>query len=259
MKLNQILAAALVAAASVPAMASIGLPNTGNGELFLVVWDAADQVSYTKDLGIAMDSFDGNAALNFALDDANFLGFLGVANTTVSDLKFAVMAGDTVGSGTAAPKRLFTTVDRATTALGNQPMTTAVANMDTYANYQVTASLHTTHEGPVAVNGTSYDTAGNNAYFLAYNGPTLNNALVGWTNGNVVGTSAVFRSFSQNGTSGGTATIKSDFAGMWNVAQSAGAYTATYNVAAVPEADGVLMALAGFGAIAFVGRRRRLS
>lgn len=254
MKLNQILAAALVAAASVPAMASIGLPNTGNGELFLVVWDQADQVSYVKDLGIAQDSFDGSAALNFALDDANFLGFLGVANTTVSDLKFAVMAGDSAGT-----KRLFTTVDNAVTNLDNGRLTNSNAWMSTWANNQVTVSANTTHAGTAAVNGTSYDVSPNAAYFGASNGSTFQGQAVGWTNANLVGTEAVFRSFSSVGTGGGTATLKSDFAGTWNVTQTAGAYSATYSVAAVPEADGILMALAGFGAIGFVARRRRLS
>ncbi|MGK2899632.1 MAG: hypothetical protein ACSLE9_13255 [Burkholderiaceae bacterium] len=251
MKLNQILAAALVAAASVPAMASIGLPNTGNGELFLVVWDQADAVSYVKDLGIAMDSFDSNAALNFALDDANFLGFLGVANTTVSDLKFSVIAGDSVGT-----KRLFSTIDNATTLFNNGSMTSGTGYINTFANNQVTVSANTTHAGPAAVNGTSYDVAPNLAYFGAQNGATLQGNTSGWTNANLVGTDAAFRSFSSVGTAGGTQTLQTTFAGVWSVSQTAGAYSATYNVAAVPEADGILMALAGFGAIAFVGRRR---
>ena len=113
MKLNQILTATLVAASSVPAVASIALPNTGNGELFLVMWDQVDTVSYTKDLGIRMDSFDPNAPLSFALNDDKFAGFLAVANTTASDIKFAVMAGDSVAG--LGPRRLFSTVDNAVT------------------------------------------------------------------------------------------------------------------------------------------------
>lgn len=258
MKLNQILAAALVAAASVPAVASIGLPTTGNGELFLVVWDQVDQVSYVKDLGIAMDSFNGNAGLSFALDDANFLGFLGVAGTTVSDLKFSVIGGDAAGT-----KRLFSTIDSATTLLNNGGMNGGTSYIGLFTNNQVTVSANTTHAGTVAVNGTSYDVAPNGAYFGAMgtlaSGSTLNNNISGWSNANLVGTDAAFRSFSSVGTSSGTQTTQTTFAGVWSVTQTAGAYSATYNVAAVPEADGILMALAGFGAIGFVSRRRRLS
>jgi len=255
MKLNRILAAALVAVAAAPAMASIGLPNTGNGELFLVVWDATDKVSYTKDLGILMDNFNGASSLNFDLNDANWTGFLGVANTTASDMKFAVLAADSIGT-----KRLFATVDSAVTLYNNGNLTSGTGYLNTYANNQVTVSGHTTHAGPVSVNGTSYDSEGNAAYFLHQNGPTLNNSIVaGWTNSNLVGTSSVFRSFTSVGTSGGTQTLKSDFAGLWSVNQVNGNYVASYTVAAVPEADGIAMMLGGLGALAFVVRRRRSS
>ena len=253
LKLNQILAAALVAAASVPAMASIATPSTGNGELFLVVWDQVDKVSYVKDLGIFMDSFNGNANLSYSLNDANFTGFLGTANTTVSDIKFSVMAGDSAGV-----KRLFSTVDSVVTPYNNGNLTSGSGFLNNFTNNQVTVSLHTTHAGPVSVNGTSYDTEGTFAYFLAQNGPTLQTSTLGaWTNSNLVGTSSVFRSFSSVGTSGGNQTLQSDFAGLWNVTQSNGAWTATYSVAAVPEADGIAMALAGFGALGFLSLRRR--
>ena len=252
MKLNRILAAALVAATTAPAMASIGLPNTGNGELFLVVWDAADQVSYTKDLGILMDSFNGSVSMaSIALNDANWAGFLGAANASVSDMKFAVIAGDSAGT-----KRLFSTIDAVTTPFSNGNLTSATGYIGTYANNQVTTSANTTHAGPVAVNGTSFDSVGNNAYFLAQNGPTLQGTMSGFTNGNLVGTSSVFRSFSSVGTSSGTQTLKSDFAGLWSLNQVNGEYVASYTVAAVPEAEGYAMMLGGLGALAFVVRRR---
>lgn len=253
MKLNQILAAALVAAASVPAMAAIAPPLDGNGELFLVVWDQVDKVSYVKDLGILMDSFNGNADLSFSLNDANFSGFLGVANATASAIKYSVMAGDSIGV-----KRLFSTVDSALTPYNNGNLTSGTGYLNTFTNNQVTVSLNTTHAGPRSVNGTSFDIEGNNAYFLAQNGPTLQTSTQGlWTNSNLVGTSSVFRSFSSVGTSGGAQTLKSDFLGQWNVTQNNGAWTAAYSVAAIPEADGIVMALAGFGALGFLSLRRR--
>ena len=254
LKLNQILAAALVAAASVPAMASIAKPSTGNGELFLVVWDQVDKVSYVKDLGIFMDSFNGNADLSYSLNDANFTGFLGMANTTVSDIKFSVMAGDSGGV-----KRLFSTVDSALTPYGNQNLTDGTAFLNNFTSFQVTESLHTTHAGGTAVNGTSYDTEGKNAYFLTGGyGPNLQTSTMGaWTNSNLVGTSSVFRSFSSVGLAGGNPTLQSDFLGQWNVTQNNGAWTAAYNVAAIPEPSSIAMMLAGLGVLGFVARRRR--
>jgi MYXO-CTERM domain-containing protein len=43
------------------------------------------------------------------------------------------------------------------------------------------------------------------------------------------------------------------------VTNTGGAFTANYTVAAVPEADGIAMALAGLGALGFVALRRRQS
>ena len=138
-------------------------------------------------------------------------------------------------------------------------MTSGTGYLNAFANNQVTVSANTTHAGPAAVNGTSFDVNPNEAYFGTQFGSTfLNSAQGGWTNSVLVGTSAVFRSFVQaNSTAGGVQTIKTDFAGVWNVSQSNGAWTAAYSVAAVPEADGIVMALAGFGALGFLSLRRR--
>ena len=198
---------------------------------------------------------NGNADLSYALNDANFAGFLGVANTTATDIKFAV-----IGSDSAGQKRLFSTVDSVVTPYNTGNLTSGTGYLNAFTNNQVTVSANTTHAGPGSVNGTSYDVAPNNAYFGTQFGSTFLNSIVsgGWTNSVLVGTSAVFRSFVQaNSTAGGVQTIKTDFAGVWNVSQSNGAWTAAYSVAAVPEADGIVMALAGFGALGFLSLRRR--
>lgn len=266
MKLNRIFAAGLLAAAAAgPAVASIALPDTGNGELFLVVYDSTDQVSYVKDLGIFIDSFNGLGSYSFTLDDAFFTAFLGIADNTdatFADLRFAVLGGDSVG-GTS--RRLFSTIDTATTPLTNNQLTNATGFLGLYANNQVTLSANTSHAGPAAINGTSYDVVGNGAYFLAQGGPTLNNVLQGFTNSVAVNTDATFRQFSSNGLPGGNPTNQLTFGvspetvgGFWRVSSNAGApWTATYTVVPVPEAEGIAMLLAGFGALGVVVRRRR--
>jgi len=269
MKLNRILAAALVAAAAGPAIASIALPAdgpTGNGELFLVVWDGTDQVSYTKDLGIFMDDFTGNASLPaFALNDAFFTSFLAVADNggaaDFSDLKFAVIAGDGVGQ-----KRLFSTIDALITPYNNGNLNSGTGYLTLYQGAQDTQSANTSHPGGVAVNGTSFDLVPNVANFLTADGPSYSNSIQGgtWTNSNFINTPSVFRSFTQGPGLGGGQTVKSDFGfgpltlgGFWNVTNANGVWQASYSVTPIPEADGVAMMLAGFSAFAFVARRRR--
>jgi len=264
MKLNRLLAAGLLAASAVPAMASIQSPGSGNGELFLVVWDGTDQVSYTRDLGIFMDDFlaiSGSSLPTILLDDAFFAGFLGVADNSgasdFSDLKFAVIAGDTTAG--LGSRRIFTTVDNLVTPYNNGNLNSGSAYVGLYSNNQVVVSSNTSHEGPVSVNGTSFDTSPNGAYFLTQNGPTFQNSIVGgtWTNSNFINTESVFRSFSGVGTAGGVQTARTDFAGLWNVTNTGGVWQATYTVTPIPEADGIAMMLAGFGALGFVVRRRR--
>lgn len=265
MKLKQIAAAVAIAAASASSFATISLPATGNGELFAVVLDRADQVSYLIDLGLSMDLgvvgaslFDGSSSYSYSLNSANFGNFLAAAATTTNDLEFAVMGGDAVGSTASAPRRLFTTVNQTTTNLGNGLLTNAVNNMTTFANYQAleaTGQTHTTVD-----NGDGWASVGSNAYFLQANFDTFNGVTssAGWANTNVAGTSALMRTFATSSTSGGAATVQNTLAGAWTLDQvSPGAYALNYTVAAVPEANGLALLLAGVSAMGFVGRRRK--
>jgi hypothetical protein len=252
MKLNKILAAALVAASSASSMAAIISNTPGNGELFLVMWDAVDKVSYTKDLGIQIDSFDPAGGLSFALNDTFFTSFLNIANTTTSDIKFAVIGGDNL---TAGGKRVFTTVDNAVTPLTGSLNTSANNFLSTFISNTNLPSANGNHS--TTLNGSSFAQEGVNTYALP-NVPSLQNAATGWTTGNVVGTDAAFRRFLSLNTSGTQAT-QTTFEGLWSVTNTGGAFTANYTVAAVPEADGIAMALAGLGALGFVALRRRQS
>jgi hypothetical protein len=256
MKLNKILAAALVAASSVPAMAAIITPSpSGNGELTLVMWDAGDKVSYVKDLGIQLDSFNPATGLTFALSDTFFASFLAIASTTTSDIQFAVVGGDNVAAG---GKRLFTTIDNTVTPLTGSLNTSANNWLGSFQAAQNLPSTQGDHD--TNLNGSSYSIVGDsvaNRYALP-NITSLQNTATGWTTGNVVGTDAKFRSFLSLNTSGTQAT-QTTFDGVWSVVNSGGSFTANYTVAAVPEADGIAMALAGLGALGFVALRRRQS
>jgi hypothetical protein len=258
MKLNKILAAALVAASSASSMAAIIAPVSGNGELTLVMWDAVDKVSYVKDLGLTLDAFTAvstNSISPYVLNDSFFASFLAIANTTTSDIRFAVVGGDNVNAG---GRRIFTTIDNTVTPLTGSLNVSAnnyLGNLQSAQNLPSAQGDHDTN-----LNGSSYAIVGDsvaNRYALP-NIPTLQNALTGWTTGNVVGTDAQFRSF-LNTTTTGTQATQTTFDGLWSVANIGGAATLSYTVAAVPEADGIAMALAGLGALGFVALRRRQS
>lgn len=254
MKFNKLLAAALVAASSASSMAAIITPGTGNGELTLVLWDSVDKVSYVKDLGVTLDAFDPLAALSFSLSDTSFASFLTAANATAGGVSFAVIGGDSIAAG---GRRTFTTIDNVVTPLSGSLVVNANAYINAFQSANNLLGDHSTN-----TNGSSFALPSDGqAYALFGTGsnvgvPGLLNAATGWTTGNAIGVDAAFRGFNAASTTG-TQAVQTTFAGLWSVTNAGGAFTANYTVAAVPEADGIAMALAGLGALGFVALRRR--
>lgn len=266
MKLKQLVTAVALVAAGVPAMATISLPSTGNGELVAVVLDRVDQVSYLVDLGLSMDpgvtgavAFDATQNFSLALNSQNFSNFLTATNVSANTLEFAVMAGDQVGSTASSPKRLWTTINTDPTAMTNGILTNSTGNLATFENYQALSATGQTHT--TVDNGDGWAAAGNNAYFLQFAGDTFNGqtSSAGWANTNLAGTAAAMRTFATSSTSGGGATVQTTLGGTWTLDQVGTAYTLNYTaqVAAVPEADGLVLLAAGLTAMGFVGRRRK--
>jgi hypothetical protein len=268
MVLKKIALAAALATAGSPALAFLSTPSTGNGELVFVLVDRTDQVSYLLDLGLSLDAgvagatqFDGNATYSYSLGGANFQAFLSAAAAQPGTLEFAVFGGDNTGTG-AGSRRMFSTVNAVDTPLSNGLQTNANANMTTFMGFNISEATGATHS--TVDNGDGWASVGNNAYFLQVPMDSFNNvtASQGWLNTNAVGTKATFRGFSTSltsATSNGTPTQKVDFAGTWSVDNAGGVYTLSYGggTVPIPEADGILMLMAGLGAMAFVGRRRR--
>ena len=97
-----------------PGHAAIAVGSTGNGELFVSVFDNVAKVSYTLDLGVLMDDFfvwgqqDSGNQRFWTLDDANWNAYL--AQVNAQNLRWAVMAVDSFGPITAGGQRLFTTL-----------------------------------------------------------------------------------------------------------------------------------------------------
>ena len=132
-KLNA-LVATLIMAASAPALATIDASSSGNGELFLTVWDEPGQKSYTLDLNVKMDDFLSGIAVsgkvyNYAAD-ATMSSFLSmVAPADKSGLKFAIGAVD--GTGATATSYYRTISSASNIVLGND-----LANQITNNNFK---------------------------------------------------------------------------------------------------------------------------
>lgn len=129
--LKSIASAVVLAVAVSGAHAAIDIGGTGNGELFLNVWDANG--SYSFDLNTKIDTFQSNIAAAGMIDQSysltNFGTFLaGVADT--SALKFNLLAADNSGA-----RRLLTTftAPALTTTKSNDVIRTSVANIAGFA------------------------------------------------------------------------------------------------------------------------------
>lgn len=100
--------------AALPSHGAIANGISGNGELFLNVFDATAKVSYAFDIGIRMDDFfitgqpDGGTQRFWALSDALFTTYLSLVDA--SNLQWSVLAIDSSGSNTPGLQRLFTTI-----------------------------------------------------------------------------------------------------------------------------------------------------
>lgn len=232
-------------------------PVTG-GELFLSVWQEgtvgfADQ-SFAFDLGITTQQFlagNNSSAIwaTLGASDAIWSGFLASAN--VATLKYSVIGGQAF-----VPATVFSTV-----TVGEE------ANIaGTYSNGKVTTittgvingylgNLNVTGTHLTQANGESVNQKGSGAYYQDADTNSFNG--VGWNNGNLVGVTSEFTSYRR--APGGTSVvgIEQVMPGSVSFAKVGNDYVLSYTVAAVPEASGSAMALAGFGIMGFVAVRRR--
>ncbi len=142
-------------------------PYSGNGELFLSVFDGDAKISYTLDLGTTLDDFfvdgqqDAGGQRFWEVDDPRWSSFLSQVNA--GNLRWSVLGFDTTGGIAAGAVRMFTTVQQGDEArigtLTNQLFTngTGGAQAGTFFNAINTTGTHGA-AGSVpdfAVNGSS--------------------------------------------------------------------------------------------------------
>lgn len=227
-------AALLGLSAAGPARAAIAPATTGNGELFLNVYDSTARVSYAKDLGVTMDEFfiagqpDAGLQRFWLVDDPMWDAFLG--NADPAALQWSVNALDATGNpSTAGNQRLFTTVrqgdEAAARLMLNQRLTDGVGTaqagrfFDT-VNSRLLAergqSTHTPDADPTRydLHGSSWSSE-NDSGFGYYGksgglGPTLNNNA-GFSFANPVGRSSWFYYVTRSGANPGGRVLVDEF------------------------------------------------
>lgn len=286
MKLKMsMIAAALAMGFSGMASASVQLGNTGNGELLLSVWDSTTQVSYTRGLGIDMNTFlssagvnmgtsagtfaatGDTAAMNFSLAaDANMSSFLGGVAAGDS-LEWNVVAYDTTGlNGYNGTKYLMTSTAALSdiTAIQSNTQTVSMKGGDSKYVGVVNPLIggvvldKSSAIVPASTGGAAYANATGNGFGNNMGGF----AQWGTNTGTALGSSLNFFLL----TPSGTLTTGKAFAYQFGNASGASSWTLGTNgtlsysvasIAAVPEPGEWALMLSGFGLIGFIASRRK--
>lgn len=254
MKLKMI-AAAVALVASGSSFANIVGPADGGGtagaELFLSVWQqagtpGATNRSFTLDLGVTLDNMISNQNTNLFINrsitgSADWTSFLAAGTGT---LQYSVVGAD----ATDSPILLQTFAANTIAPKARQQVFDAMDQIQQYTSANNSTS-NGTHNVPG--NGQSFNTSGYEYYMTAasntWNTATGNNSVN-------IGTSMIFGQVIATSAQNGVSQI---YGGKMLLAQQGSDYVLTYSVQAVPEPTGIALALAGFGIVGFVARRRR--
>lgn len=250
MKLKFI-AAAVALVASGSSFADIHGPADGGAELFLSVWQQAGtgtgsvNRSFTFDLGVSLVAMQANQGANLYINQivsgsSEWTAFLAAGTGA---LQFSVAAGDI----TDAPIILQTFAGSTAATATHQHLFDALDSMSGYTGANNATGTHTSQ-----ANGASFNIAGDAYYMGAAQGNATWNASTAY-NSVAVGTSAIFAQMED----GSVNTVNTVYAGKMFFGQQGSNYVLQYQVQAVPEPTGIALALAGFGAVGFVARRRK--
>ena len=259
MKLK-LIAAAVALVASGSSFATIsgpydGIANTGvAAELFLTVWQQSGtgtgsvNRSFTWDTGVSMFDMQANTGVNLFVNQTvsgsnEWVAFLAAGTGA---LQYSVVAGD-LTDGT--PTILSTFAGSSIATKTNLSQDNALNLISQYTGANNPTGTHATQ-----ANGASFNISGDEFYMTngsnTWQGSTGNNSVA-------VGSSTIFGQMVKNGSNPGFNTINTIYSGKMFFGQQGSDYVLQYQVQAVPEPTGIALALAGFGIVGFVARRRK--
>jgi hypothetical protein len=260
MKLNltiKLLVGALAVSAAGSALANTSIADggTGNGSVFLNVWDSTSQTSFTYDLSVSnasdhIQNFTGTGSQSFDLStDANWTTFQASVHAGDS-VQYNLIAADTVATQQAA---LITS---------NATKGTGAGQVGGMTNTQLkNNNVNTFIAG---VNGSTSST--NNSLFVTNTGPNANAAAyfgssftlaAGWPNTLAdVGTALNFYKISlnpANNTNNLNKALVTTYAGSWLLSGA----SLTYSVATspVPLPMPLTLLLSGLALMGIIARR----
>jgi hypothetical protein len=290
-KLNLLAAAALMAA-SVPAFAAMQGATSGNGELLLNVRyyngaqnSGGDDMSALFDLGVTMNDFlaskdTAGFSMNWNLNAANygtaFADILAFAGANAANIEFNIIALDSTDTGAVVGGARYLTTAAVNTfpALSNSGLN-GWSSMDPYVTANNVRGTHATEANGASTAVQADGSAINPVYFGVINGP-IGDTWAGKTTADTTAKLGVAQNFyfltasslsntaassktlfgfdlDGNGALSATGTKGNEF-GKWNV--SAAGVVSFANPVPVPEASTYGMMLAGLGLVGFMARRR---